>query len=139
MATVIGEYEKRAMRYWPISFQEVRSSTAASAGPVVTRRKEAERLLDAAPDGYRLVACDEGGAAMTSREFATWLTRERDNGSALVFVVGGAFGLDESVKTAASIVLSLSKLTLSHELARLVLAEQLYRAGTIMRGEPYHK
>jgi 23S rRNA (pseudouridine1915-N3)-methyltransferase len=139
MARMIDEYEKRATRYWPISFQEVRSSTAASAGPVVMRRKEAERLLETVPRGARLVVCDEGGRMMSSTEFAGWLTRERDQGSDLVFLVGGAFGVDDSVKASAAQLLSLSKMTLSHELARLVLAEQLYRAGTIMRGEPYHK
>jgi 23S rRNA (pseudouridine1915-N3)-methyltransferase len=139
MATMIDEYEQRAMRYWPISFQEVKSAGASKSEPVVTRRREAELLLGAVPDNSQLIACDEGGRELTSTEFAAWLTRERDRSASLVFLVGGAFGLDEKVKTAASFTLSLSRLTLPHELARLVLAEQLYRAGTIMRGEPYHK
>ena len=138
MATMIDEYETRAMRYWPISFQEVKAPSAAS-GAVVAKRKEGEALLNAIPEGARLVACDEGGATMTSMQFAEWLTKERDQGSSIAFVVGGAFGLDDKIKQSAIRVLSLSKMTMSHELARLVLAEQLYRAGTIMRGEPYHK
>lgn len=76
---------------------------------------------------------------MTSAAFAAWLQRLREEAADVSFVVGGAFGLDELVRRRAARVLALAPWTLSHELARLVLAEQLYRAGTIVRGEPYHK
>jgi 23S rRNA (pseudouridine1915-N3)-methyltransferase len=139
LAAAVLEYECRAMRYWPLAFVEVRSRSARGLSPALVQKQEGERLVRAVPEGSQLIACDEGGRAMSSVEFAAWLTAERDKGANLAFIVGGAFGIAQSVKAASRRVLSLSRLTLPHELARLVLAEQLYRAGTIMRGEPYHK
>ncbi len=76
---------------------------------------------------------------MTSEQFARWLQELRERARDVAFVIGGAFGLADAVRARATSVLSLAPWTLPHELARLVLAEQLYRAGTIIRGEPYHK
>jgi 23S rRNA (pseudouridine1915-N3)-methyltransferase len=76
---------------------------------------------------------------LTSTEFASLLIAARDAARDVAFVIGGAYGLDDVVRRAASRTLQLAPWTLPHELARLVLAEQLYRAGTIARGEPYHK
>jgi 23S rRNA (pseudouridine1915-N3)-methyltransferase len=104
----------------------------------VVRRKEGDRLLERAA-GSSIVACDVGGRAMTSEEFAGWLQAAREGARDLCFVIGGAHGLSDAVREQARSTLSLSAFTLPHELARLVLAEQLYRAGTIVRGEPYHK
>jgi 23S rRNA (pseudouridine1915-N3)-methyltransferase len=139
ISSAITEYQERACRYWPLSFQEIRVAGTAKAPPAVVRRKEADRLLAAVPDGARLVACDERGTHMTSRDFADWLITERDHAGSLTFLIGGAFGFDEEIRTRATVLLSLSRFTLPHELARLLLTEQFYRAGTIMRGEPYHK
>lgn len=86
-----------------------------------------------------LIVCDRGGDAMTSEEFAALLQGYREKGRDVAFAIGGAFGLGAAVVRAARRSLSLAPWTLAHELARLVLAEQLYRAGTIVRGEPYHK
>ena len=87
----------------------------------------------------RIVACDPHGKSLTSEEFSAWLQGEREGGRDTAFVVGGAYGLSPEILEAASMKLALAPWTLSHELARLVLAEQLYRAGSIIRGEPYHK
>jgi 23S rRNA (pseudouridine1915-N3)-methyltransferase len=76
---------------------------------------------------------------MSSEEFARWLQAARERATDFAFVIGGAFGLPEALLERAKSRLSLAPWTLPHELARLVLAEQLYRAGTIVRGEPYHK
>jgi 23S rRNA (pseudouridine1915-N3)-methyltransferase len=76
---------------------------------------------------------------MSSPEFATWVRQLRESASDVAFVIGGAYGLSDEVAQRATSRVSFSAWTLPHELARLVLAEQLYRAGTIMRGEPYHK
>ena len=76
---------------------------------------------------------------MTSEAFSAWLQSERESARDLAFVIGGAFGLAPSILATAARRLLLAPWTLPHELARLVLAEQLYRAGTIVRGEPYHK
>src|SRR5262249_1880591 len=103
------------------------------------RAREAERLREALPKGARLWICDVGGRQRSSDEFAEWLQKAREQARDVGILIGGAFGLSADLKADANVVISLSALTLPHELARLVLAEQMYRAGTILRGEPYHK
>jgi len=133
----IAEYEKRASRYWPLEVIEVKAEPARSRTPDQVRHGEAERLLERATG--TIVALDERGRSLTTEAFAKWVAERRDRAEDTTFVIGGAFGLDESVRKRAVLILSMAPWTLQHELARLVLAEQLYRAGTIHRGEPYHK
>lgn len=136
IAAAVRDYETRAARYWTLEVREIREERGSEA--VVVRRREGERLAEAV--GARpYIACDEGGKSLTSAEFAEWMRDSRDASRDLTFVIGGAFGLDPAVSGGASMRLSLAQWTLPHELARLVLVEQLYRAGTILRGEPYHK
>ena len=139
LAAAIEEYETRAARYWPLDVTEVREASGRGVSAADARRREGERLVERLPAGALVIACDERGDRLTSPEFAALLTTARDAARDVAFVVGGAFGLDETVRRAASRSLQLAPWTLPHELARLVLAEQLYRAGTIARGEPYHK
>ena len=127
------------MRYWPLEVREVREEPSRSASPAHVREREGERLMDVVPERAHLVACDPGGIEMTSEGFSAWLQRERERGVDVCFLIGGARGLSESVRKAARTRLALAPWTLPHEMARLVLAEQLYRAGTIVRREPYHK
>jgi 23S rRNA (pseudouridine1915-N3)-methyltransferase len=137
LAAAIADYEKRAARYWPLEVREVK---AASGGrdAAAARTLEAERLLKAAGDASRVV-CDESGTALTSRAFADWVQSLRVQARDVAFVIGGPYGVAESVRRGADRLLALAPWTLPHEVARLVLAEQLYRAGTILKGEPYHK
>lgn len=137
LAASIADYEGRAARYWPLDVAEVREETGRQDVANV-RRREGERLM-ARAEGATVVVCDEGGESMTSTEFAAWLQRQREAARDVAFVIGGANGLHDEVKRRASRSLSLAPWTLPHEMARLVLAEQLYRAGTIVRREPYHK
>ncbi len=139
LGAAIAEYERRAARYWPLVVREVKEAGGRSVSPAVTRRQEGERLLDACLDRGDVVVCDERGSSVTSAEFAAWLGKMRDVGGAVTFVVGGAFGLDDAVRARATKLLAVAPWTLPHEMARLVLTEQLYRAGTILRNEPYHK
>ena len=139
VAEAVRDYETRAARYWPLEVHEVREEPARGASPDVVRRREGERLLAKVPAGGTLVACDERGEARTSEAFARWLQREREAGRDVGFVIGGAYGLASELRERAQLRLLLAPWTLPHELARLVLAEQLYRAGTLVRGEPYHK
>lgn len=139
LGVAIAEYERRACRYWPLVVKEVKEAGGRATAPAVTRRQEGERLLDACLSRGEVVACDERGSAMTSAAFAVWLGRLRDTGGAVTFVIGGAFGLDDAVRARATKLLAVAPWTVPHEMARLVLTEQLYRAGTILRGEPYHK
>jgi 23S rRNA (pseudouridine1915-N3)-methyltransferase len=137
LAGAIADYERRAARYWPLEVIEVRDESGREE-PEVVRRREGERLLEQATDST-LVACDEQGTSFDSARFAAWLQRHREAARDVTFVLGGAYGLDREVLSAASERLALAPWTLPHEVARLVLAEQLYRAGTIVRREPYHK
>lgn len=100
---------------------------------------EARRLLAAVPGGARVVALDEHGAAWTTRELADRMERWMQDGRALALLVGGADGLAPACIDAAEHRWSLSSLTLPHGLARIVVAEQLYRASTILRRHPYHR
>ena len=101
---------------------------------------ESGRLLSRVPDGLELIALTRGGKQMGSEELSGYLQELGVRSSAgVAFLIGGAHGLAQDILTKARRRLSLSAMTLPHEVARLVLAEQLYRAGTIARGEPYHK
>ena len=141
LAEAVHDYEGRARRYWKLSVTEVPAGgPGASAQAARVREAEAERILERISDGLEVIALTRVGDTMGSRELASYLA-ELGTRSApgVCFVVGGAYGLDDRVLRRARRKLSLSDLTLPHEMARLVLAEQLYRAGTIVRGEPYHK
>jgi len=143
LAAAIRDYEARAGRYWPLQVIEVKSERAEGGiSPELVKTREGERLrrgVAGLTAGGALVACDPGGMSMTSERFADWLTGEREAARDVAFVIGGAFGLDDATRERATLRLALAPWTLTHELARLVLAEQLYRAGTITKGEPYHK
>lgn len=103
------------------------------------RTPEAELILQAA-GGAHLIACDERGRTFSSRAFADHIAMLRDRGERrLVFTIGGADGLDDSVRAAAASTLAFGPQTWPHGLARAMLAEQLYRAVTILAGSPYHR
>lgn len=110
-------------------------------GSVAERKaEESASLLSRIPDNARLVVLDEKGKGFTSKEFAQMIARERDNGApAMAFAIGGADGHGEAIRKAAAYRLSLGPMTLAHGLARVVLAEQIYRAVTILTGHPYHR
>ena len=139
LRAAIGEYEGRAARYWPLEIHEVREEPARGTSPDLVREREGERLAARLPPSGTVVACDLSGHALRSEAFAQWLREERERAHDVAFMIGGAHGLSPAVRARAARTLSLAPWTLPHELARLVLAEQLYRAGTIVRGEPYHK
>ena len=139
LAAAIREYETRAGRYWPLEVHEVREEPARSGSADLVREREGARLLESVPASAQVVTCDVNGRTMTSEQFARWLQDLRERARDVAITIGGAFGLGENVRARATASLSLAPWTLPHEVARLVLAEQLYRAGTIGRGEPYHK
>lgn len=139
LVEAIDDYEGRAARYWPLDIVEVKEESARGISAEQVKDREAARLLERLPPEARLIACDPGGDVMDSAAFAALLARQRDQAQSLAFAIGGAYGLGDTVRQRSWRRLSLAPWTLPHELARLVLAEQLYRAGTISRGEPYHK
>ncbi|MFN8581904.1 MAG: 23S rRNA (pseudouridine(1915)-N(3))-methyltransferase RlmH [Gemmatimonadaceae bacterium] len=137
LSAAIAEYERRAARYWPLEAIEVKEG-GSSRDPSVVREREGESLLERARDCV-VVACDEAGDALDSRGFAAAMQGWREAARDVAFIIGGAHGLSDAVKRHSQRRVALAPWTLPHELARLVLAEQLYRAGTLVRGEPYHK
>lgn len=139
LAAAIEEYEQRAARYWPLEAVTIREEPGRALSAADVKRREGERLLERCPASTHVVACDERGTLMDSRRFATFLQDARERAQDVAFVIGGAHGLDDTVRARARTTLAFCSWTLPHELARLVLAEQIYRAGTIVRGEPYHK
>lgn len=138
IAAAIRDYEERARRYWPLYVIEVKDEPIRGTNSDVVRRREGERMMAAIGDA-QVIACEVGGRRLSSADFATWVQRFREAASDIAFVIGGPYGLADELSQRAIGRVSLSSWTLPHELARLVLAEQLYRAGTIVRGEPYHK
>lgn len=137
----VAEYEERARRYWKLDVVEVDAGAPGrDPAPERVRDAEAERILARIPPGFTVVALTRTGKGLGSRELAAVLEAEGVRSApGVAFVIGGAFGLAAGVLERAHRRLSLSSLTMPHEMARLVLAEQLYRAGTLLRGEPYHK
>jgi 23S rRNA (pseudouridine1915-N3)-methyltransferase len=132
------DYAHRLRRYASFREHEVRE---ASRAPTVAAQRavEAERLVARMPEGSNLVALARVGAGWTSADLAKQLERWLLAARPLTFVIGGSHGLDSSLIARAVATWSLGPLTLPHELARVVVGEQLYRAFTILRGGPYHK
>jgi 23S rRNA (pseudouridine1915-N3)-methyltransferase len=137
----VREFEERAGRYWKLEVIDVAAGAGGAHAPVPrVQEAEAERILARIPEGLEVVALTRDGKPMGSRELAGYLEGHAVRSSAgVAFVIGGAFGLGAPGLERANRKLSLSSVTFPHEMARLVLTEQLYRAGTLVRGEPYHK
>lgn len=141
MAGPIREYEDRAARYWKLETAEVKPEKASRNRPEhEIMAAEGARLRAAVPDGADLVAVTRTGKAWSSERLARYLQELALRSAAgAAFLIGGAIGLAPDLVRDATHRLSLSAMTMPHDVARLILAEQLYRAGTIARGEPYHK
>ncbi len=141
LAGAVEEYETRAGRYWKFEVVEVEAGASGrNPDPDRVRDAEADRILPRIPDGFDVVALTRTGKQMGSPHLAKYLEGLAvQSRPGVAFVIGGAFGLSKDVRARASRTLALSAMTMPHEMARLILAEQLYRAGTILRNEPYHK
>ncbi|CAM4018739.1 23S rRNA (pseudouridine(1915)-N(3))-methyltransferase RlmH [Listeria booriae] len=140
----IAEYTKRLGAYAKITMVEVPDEKApeilSEAEMVQVKQKEGERILAKVADDVHLIALAIDGKQKSSEEFAEGLDRLATYGkSKVAFVIGGSLGLSEAVLKRSDEKLSFGKLTLPHQLMRLVLVEQVYRAFRINRGEPYHK
>lgn len=136
----VEDFTRRISRYYPVEWSLIPTpKNAATLTQPDLKKKEAEIILGLLAKDDFLIALDERGKQMTSEGLATFIqTRANDSTKKLVFLIGGAYGLDESILKRADYRWSLSQLTLPHQLVRLLLAEQLYRACTILRNEKYH-
>ena len=134
----IEEYIERIGRYTGVELIKVKAASGRVAREELLK-KEAERVEKILKREDLVVALDEKGRSVSTMEFSGWLedTMNLSGRRRICFVVGGSYGLSDSMKKRAHRVLSLSRLTLAYELAALVLVEQIYRAFTIIKGEPY--
>jgi len=132
-------YQKRLRPFLQLSLKSVRAEKEEGKLPPETiKAREGERLRAAIPPKSYVVALDPRGKELDTGEFAAWLTNREEDARPLAFLIGGHLGLDPATLNQAHERLALSRLTLTHELSRLILLEQLYRALTIKSGHPYH-
>ena len=133
-------YVSRIGHYVPFELREIpelKGVAALTRGQI--KEREGEMILKQLRPADEVILLDEHGREYRSLEFADWLGRRMaGSGRDLVFVIGGAYGFSDAVYARAAAKVSLSKMTYSHQLVRTIFAEQLYRAFTILRGEPYH-
>jgi 23S rRNA (pseudouridine1915-N3)-methyltransferase len=137
---VVADYTRRLAGSLKIALVEVPSGQRTSRGaPAQAMQLEGQRILALIKPQEFVGALDERGAQQSTRELAAWLSARMHEGRDLALVIGGPDGLASDVLARADQQLSLSKLTLPHTLVRVVLAEQLYRAHTVLSGHPYHR
>lgn len=135
-----AEYARRMPRHLPLELLAVRPEPRAEGKPLpALLQAEAARLQAALPQGCLRIALDERGTEFTSAAFAQWLARQAGEGRDLAFLIGGPDGLSPALLQGAGLRLRISAFTLPHALARVLLAEQLYRAASILAGHPYHR
>ena len=137
--SLIQEYQKRLTHYVPFALQVIPELKNAKAlTPDQQKQAEGELILRAVAQSADLVLLDEHGKEFRSIEFADYIQKKMSSGRDVIFVVGGPYGFSEAVYQRANGKISLSKMTFSHQMVRLFFVEQIYRAMTILRGEPYH-
>lgn len=137
--TLINDYVERITHYMPFAITvlpELKNTKALTEEQ--QKEREGELILSRLQPSDTVVLLDEHGLLLRSIELASWLERKQQHARRLVFVVGGPYGFSPAVYKRANEKLSLSPLTFSHQMVRLVFVEQLYRACTIIKGEPYH-
>jgi 23S rRNA (pseudouridine1915-N3)-methyltransferase len=136
----IGEYVKRLNHYIPFELEVIPDiRNKKNMTPELQKIQEGELILAKLQPGRELHLFDENGSTFSSREFSKFIERKMLAGiKELVFVIGGPYGFSEKVYKNTASKISLSKMTFSHQMARLVCVEQFYRAFTILKGEPYH-
>ncbi len=134
--TLFDSYAKRIT--WPLDVVEVVEHRSLSSGEL--KQREATLLLAKIPDGACVIILDERGKELTSRDLASKIESWRDDGiRQTVFIIGGADGIDASLKSRADLTISLGRMTWPHMLVRALIAEQVYRAQCILSGHPYHR
>lgn len=140
LTTLINDYAERVKHYVPFEMvvvPELKNTKALSAEQ--QKERESELLQKQLRPGDHIVLLDEGGHEFRSMEFAAYLEKKQAQAARrLVFIVGGPYGFAPAIYALANEKVSLSKMTFSHQMVRLFFVEQLYRAMTILRGEPYH-
>lgn len=140
IATLVGYYQARLPRHWNFSFSEIPDvKNARNLTPDLLKKEEGKLLLSHTENTDFVIVLDEKGKQFTSREFAAhidhWLNSSVKK---VVLFIGGAHGFSDEVYARANLKMSLSKMTFTHQMVRLFIIEQLYRADQILQGKPYH-
>ncbi len=134
-----NEYLKRLNPYAKIEITEIPEEPfRESDDRDMIKKKEAEKILKHLPDNCISIALHENAKSYTSKDFANFLDQKSSHGEELVFIIGGPLGLDQSVLNKTQFQTSLSDLTFPHQMVRVILFEQIYRAATIINGKRYH-
>ena len=135
----IADYAERIGHYMPFSITTIPElKNTKSLTEEQQKQAEGEQILKLIQPSDTVVLLDEHGHEFRSMELASWLEQKRNTARRLVFVIGGPYGFSQAVYSRANEKISLSKMTFSHQMVRLIFTEQLYRACTIIKGEPYH-
>ncbi|HTS21310.1 MAG TPA: 23S rRNA (pseudouridine(1915)-N(3))-methyltransferase RlmH [Casimicrobiaceae bacterium] len=135
----VDEYLRRLPREMPVELIEIKPEARDRSRTAKQMLAAEAHRIEAATQGSQTIALDERGEAWTTARLAQRLRDARDHSENLAFVIGSADGLGEDVKRSADAIVSLSALTLAHGVARVVLAEQIYRAASMLAGHPYHR
>jgi 23S rRNA (pseudouridine1915-N3)-methyltransferase len=140
VGAAVDDYTKRLPAGFTVEWREVKAETRSRAGSAPAwMQKEAARITAALPVGCRIVALDERGAEPDTAKLAARLRAWQEEARSVAILIGGPDGLDPALKARADETIRLSSLTLPHPLVRVLLAEQLYRAWSILAGHPYHR
>ena len=135
----IDDYVSRIAHYMPFSITTIPElKNTKSLSEDQQKQKEGELILKEIQPSDTVVLLDEHGAEFRSIEYANWLKQKQNTARRLIFIIGGPYGFSPDVYARANEKISLSRMTFSHQMVRLIFTEQLYRACTIIKGEPYH-
>ncbi len=135
----IEHYKKQLPKHYNFTITAIESQSRKSISPENTKNLEEKLILDAASDSNLLIALDESGKKQASKEFSKSIEKWQHNGDNVALIIGGADGLSSELKQKCNLIWSLSDLTLTHSMARLLVVEQIYRGYSLLSNHPYHR
>ncbi len=135
----IEHYKKQLPKHYNFTITAIESQNRKSISPENTKNLEEKLILDAASDSNLLIALDESGKKQTSKELSKSIEKWQHNGDNVALIIGGADGLSSELKQKCNLIWSLSDLTLTHSMARLLVVEQIYRGYSLLSNHPYHR
>lgn len=139
LIAAIEDYQKRASRYMPLQWRYAQIKHSSSDNIELIKKRESQKIISLLDPSDWVCLLDETGTTATTPQLAEKIEHCKNNSVRnIVFIIGGAFGVDETIAKRADFILSLSRLVFPHQLVRLILVEQIYRAHTILAGENYH-
>jgi len=135
----IEHYKKQLPKHYNFTITAIESQSRKSISPENTKNLEEKLIIDAASDSNLLIALDESGKKQTSKELSKSIEKWQHNGDNVALIIGGADGLSSELKQKCNLIWSLSDLTLTHSMARLLVVEQIYRGYSLLSNHPYHR